>query len=112
MVPSKHNLTIHRGRDYAIEFVFVNEDGVLIPIDNWNFKSEIREEECMESALLASFTILKDTVNSRVLLTLSDQETLAIPEGKAFWDLLVSIGNIDESYICGKVKILCCVTEV
>ena len=112
MTPTKYNLTIYRGRDYSIEFIFIDDDGVLIPIDNWNFKSEIREEECQESALLASFTIIKDTTNSKILLILTDPETLSLPEGTAYWDLLVSIGNIDESYICGKVKILCCVTEV
>ena len=112
MTPTKYNLTIYRGRDYSIEFEFKNKDGTLIPIDTWSFKSEVRDEECQESSLLASFDIAVDTLNSKVTLSLSDSETLAIPEGKAFWDLLVTIGTIDESYICGKVKILCCVTEV
>jgi len=112
MIPTKYNLTIYRGRDYSIEFEFKDTEGNNIPIDNWNFKSQIRKEDCPESELLAEFTIAKDTSNSRVTLTLTDSETLAINEDKGYWDLLVSINNIDESYLCGKVKILCCPTEV
>ena len=112
MTPTKYNLTVYRGRDYAITFEFREKDGSIIPIDTWQFKSEMREEECPESALLATFLIETDIPNATVTLRLTDQETLAIPEGKAFWDLLVTIGDIDESYICGKVKINCCVTEV
>jgi len=113
MTPAKHNLSIYRGRDYSVEFEFRDNEGILIPIDTWSFKSEIKDGECIESNLLATFTIAVDIPNSRVILSLTDTETLVIPENSpAFWDLLVTIGTIDESYISGKVKILCVPTEV
>jgi len=112
MEPTSYNITIYRGRDFIKDFIFYTEEESLEDITNWDFKSEIREDNCPESELLATFTIIKDPVNARIQLQLTDSETVLIPEGKAFWDLLVTIGNIDDSYICGKVKVKCCPTEV
>jgi hypothetical protein len=112
MDPATLNLTIHRGRDFIKDFIFLKEDGTPEDISLWEFKSEIREEKCIESPLLATFKIYRDVANGRIRLALTDQETFAIPEGTAYWDLLVTILTIDESYICGKVKVKCCPTEV
>jgi len=112
MEPATYNLVIYRGRDYSKDFIFTKEDGSLEDITDWEFKSEIREDNCPESALLATFTIIKDPVNARITLTLTDSESMLLVEGKAYWDLLVTINSVDESYICGKVKVKCCPTEV
>ena len=112
MIPTKYNITVFRGRDFLEDFIFYDDEENLLPIDTWVFKSEIREEECPESNLLASFTINVFPDESRISLNLTDQETLLLQEGTAYWDLLVTRGSMNESFLCGKVKIKCCVTEV
>ena len=112
MKPAKLNLVIIRGRDFRKDFIFADDEDNLIPIDTWAFKSQIREEDCPESSLMADFTIDVFPAESRIQLKLTDQETLTMNVGKGFWDLLITIGDLDESYACGKVKIECCPTEV
>lgn len=112
MIPAKRNLTIRRGRDYIKDFVFQNADGELIDITTWSFVSEVRGTDCQSGTLLATFTIVVDVPTAMITLSLTDIETLAIPEGDAFWDLLVSIGDNDQSYMSGKIKSICTVTEV
>ena len=112
MTPARHNLTVYRYRDFCKDFTFLDGEKNLIPIDTWSFKSQIRDTNCIDGTLLAEFTIDRDNENSTITLSLSDTQTALIPEDDAYWDLLVHINECDESLICGKVKILCCVTEI
>ena len=111
MEPAKYNLTLYRQRDFCKDFTFVDEEGELVPIDSWTFKSQIRSTNCQEGTLLAEFTIDIDIINSTITLNLSDIETQQLEEGTYFWDLLAEINGCDVNLIQGKVKVLCTVTE-
>jgi len=112
MKPAKENIIIRRDREFAKDFTFKTAAGALRDISTWNFAAEIRETNCESGSLLATFAIVVDTATSTISLSLSNTETKAIPEGKAYWDLLVTIGTNDQTYIEGKVTVKCSVTEV
>ena len=112
MKPAKENLTIRRDREFAKDYTFKDAAGALVDISTWSFASQIRSTDCQEGTLLATFAIAIDTATSTIQLTLTNTETLALPAGTAYWDLLVTIGTDDQSYIEGKVKVKCSVTEV
>lgn len=112
MTPAKVNLTIYRGRDYAKDFSFTDSDGSASDIGNWDFKAEIRSKKSQFGILFTSFTIVKDISTATISMSLTDTETLKIPEGVAYWDLLVSINGIDETYLTGKIKSIATVTKV
>ena len=112
MVPAKYNLTVYRNRDFCKDFTFVDENGDLYPIDNWTFKAQIRDTNCQDGTLLAEFNILVDRDQSKITLELTDIETNLIPEGTAYWDLLVNMNSCDTNIMEGKVKVLCTVTEI
>jgi len=112
MTPAKYNLTIYKNRDFCKDFTFVDEDGKLIPIDNWVFKSQIRDTDCTDGTLLAEFTITVDPPTSTITMELTDLQTSKLPDAPAYWDLLVHMDKCDVSLIMGKVKVLCTVTEI
>ena len=112
MTPAKENLTIYKNRDFCKDFTFTDVNGELVPIDTWTFKAQIRDKDCTDGLLLAEFTIKVDPPNSTITLELTDTQTGKIPEGKAYWDLLVNMDNCDVSVMIGKVKVLCTVTEI
>jgi hypothetical protein len=111
MNPEKYNLTLYIQRDFCKDFTFVDEEGNLIPIDSWVFKSQIRSTKCQDGTLLAEFTIDIDPTTSTITLNLSDSETQLLEEGTYFWDLLVEMNGCDVNLLEGKVKVLCTVTE-
>lgn len=112
MTPSKLNLTVYRGRDFTKDLQFKDSAGELLDISLWDFKSEVRATNCQSGDLLATFHITVDTSTSTIVLSLDETETLNIPEGIAYWDLLVTIGDVQETYVTGKVKALCTITRV
>jgi len=112
MDPARLQLKIYRGRDYFKDLIFQDGDGALLDISGYVFKAEIRSTNCQAGTLLTTFTIAVDTETSTITLSLTNTQTLLIQEGVAYWDLLVVIGDDDQSYVKGKVKSIGTITEV
>ncbi len=111
--PIAQNLEIFRGANFVKDFQFTDKKtGDLLDISTWVFNSEIRSDNYQESELLGTFTIEVDIETSTIVLTLSTEDTLAMPATWAFWDLFVTVNGESFPYIYGKVEITSTVTEV
>lgn len=110
MKPSTYNLTIYRDRDFSQTFYFKSL-GEIMDLTGYAGKAEIRENQDA-AELLAAFQVTIDSLVGSVVLSLTDTQTILLPEGAAFWDLVLTDPHGSrQNYIEGQVKVVGTVTR-
>jgi len=107
IIPDTIPLTILRGRDFEIVFEFEATN-----LAGYTGRSQIRAMDNISSPLLEEFAItITPATNSTVRLTLTDAETTAITAETGWFDLLLTTGTTDATFVRGPVTFIGSVTE-
>jgi len=111
MEPATHNLTLFRDRDFSQVFTFKDGDGVIIDLTGYSAAAQIRAAKD-DDTLIVAFTIVVSEAEGEVTISLTDVQTLAIEQSKAWWDLvLTDTLGLRQSYVEGGVAIKGTVTR-
>lgn len=112
MDPASFNLVLYRDRDYYRAFIMKDSDGVPIVLTGYTARAQIRPEKDSDE-LIAAFTVTITAAEGKVEISLTDTQTLAIDESKAWWDLeLTNPSGLRENYVEGSVAIKKTVSRV
>ena len=110
MKPATYNLIIYRDRDFSQTFYF-RTLGEPMDLTGYSGKAEIRENQDA-AALLVAFQVEIDPLLGLITLSLTDTQTILLPVGAAFWDLVLTDPHgLRQSYIEGQVKVVGTVTR-
>jgi hypothetical protein len=110
MEPATHNLTIYRDRDFSQTF-YLKTLGVAMDLTGYSGKAEIRENQDA-AGLLVAFQVTIDPLIGSITLSLTDTQTILIPVGAAFWDLVITDPHgVRQNYIEGQVTVVGTVTR-
>lgn len=111
MVPANHDLTIYRDRDFSQTFYFKSH-GEAMDLTDYEARAEMRPIKD-STTLIAVFTATINIPAGSITLTLTDVQTLALKDNKAFWDLvLTDPDGLRQPFIEGQVNIQGTVTRV
>lgn len=89
MIPADHDIVIYRDRDYSKTFVVKDGDGVVIDLTGYEAAAQIRPLK--DSATLTqAFTVTVTPAEGKVVISLTDVQTLALTAGKYWWDLVMT----------------------
>lgn len=105
--PGTLNLSLHRDRDFQETILFTDkETGNPLNFSGWTGKAQIKDGK-VSGTLLEEFAVNIFGDQGKVVITLTDTETLAIalgPGEEAFWDLALTDGSgVRRPYLEGKV---------
>lgn len=97
------NIDTRQGRNFIKDIIFYENKttDVLYDITDHTFKAEVRAAQESTSTLFATIAIEIFFVESRIRLTMIPAVTLEIPIGEAFWDLLVTVDGVSQSWFEG-----------
>lgn len=110
MDPANHDLTIYRDRDFTQTFYFKSL-GVAMDLTGYTGKAEIRENKDAAD-LIVAFQVTIDPLIGSVALSLTDTQTMLIPDGVSAWDLVLTDPHgLRQSYLEGQVKVVGTVTR-
>ena len=105
-----YDLSVHRGADLR-RTVRQKQGGVYIDLTGYTAKSQVRVNPD-GGELICEIGTSIDTVNQKILLTISDEVTAGINTGVYFWDLrITSDEDFTEYYLGGQFTVLPSVTE-
>lgn len=105
MDPAEHNLTIYRDRDFLKIFIVQDSSGTAINLTGYSARAQIRPVKD-SSELIASFTVVITAAEGKIAISLTDVQTLALDESKAWWDLEVTDpSSLRQNYVEGAVAI-------
>jgi len=110
--PARHDLTVRRDRDYSEVFIFKDGDGVVINLTGYAVRAQIRPQKD-STTLIITFTTVLTEVEGKVVISLTDAQTLTLTAyDKGWWDLVLTdpSGN-RKTYIEGSVYIKGTVTR-
>ena len=88
-------ITIHTGADFTTTFTFTDQNNKPIDISQNVVCAEIRRFDGTENSL--AFTANYDNASQgKIILTLTDDETITLKQGRYYYDILLleSTGNV------------------
>lgn len=107
IIPDTIPLTILRGRDFSLDFEFVAFD-----LTGYTGRCQIRSMDNVSAPLIEEFTVaITPATDSLVNISLTDTETTAITAETGWYDLLLTTGTTDATYVRGPVTFIGSVTE-
>jgi hypothetical protein len=110
MEPATYNLTVYRDRDFSQTFYLKNL-GEVMDLTGYSGKAEIRENQDA-ATLLAAFQVTIDPLIGSITLSLTDTQTILLPGGATFWDLVLTDPHgLRQNYIEGQVNVVGTVTR-
>ncbi len=110
MEPATHDMTIYRDRDFSQTF-YLKILGAAMDLTGYTGKAEIRENKDA-AALIVGFQVTIDPLIGSIILSLTDTQTMLLPDGTAAWDLVLTDPHgLRQGYIEGQVKVVGTVTR-
>jgi hypothetical protein len=110
MEPAVYDLTIYRDRDFSQTF-YLKTLGDPMDLTNYTGKAEIRENKDVAD-LIVAFQVTIDPLIGSIVLTLTDTQTILLPDGITAWDLVLTDPHgARQNYIEGQVKVVGTVTR-
>ena len=110
MEPANYDLTIYRDRDFSLP-LYLKTLGVAMDLTGYTGKAEIRENQDAAD-LIVAFQGTMDPLIGSIVLSLTDTQTILLPDGISAWDLVLTDSHgVRQSYIEGQVKVVGTVTR-
>ena len=110
MEPATHDMTIYRDRDFSQTF-YLKTLGVAMDLTGYTGKAEIRENRD-DANLIVAFQVTIDPLIGSFVVSLTDTQTILIPDGVSAWDLVLTDPHGSrQNYIEGQVKVVGTVTR-
>lgn len=111
MIPADYDFEIDRDRDFSQTFLFKDGNEVAINLTGYSSKAQLRPHKD-SSTLIVEFTVVQVNASGSVTISLTDVQTLAITQSKAWWDLvLTDPSGLRKTYVEGRVAIRGTVTR-
>lgn len=88
---TKTNLTIDQGSVFYSDLVLSDENGDLLNLEGYTANSQIRRWYTSSNAT-ATFTTSINTISSAIVLSLTANQTSAIPSGRYVYDVEITDG--------------------
>jgi hypothetical protein len=97
-------LDITQGATFSNTFLYKNEDGTPIDLTGYTAKGQIRAKEDPEATLYADFTCAVDGPGGSLTISLTADETSAIP-ASGFYDVFLVQGASRFLFLQGAVRL-------
>ena len=85
------NLTIEQGADFTSTFTITNSNGTPYNLSNSSAIAKLKKFP--SSATSYSFSTSITTGTGKITITMTDEVTSTIPEGRYYYDILVTSGS-------------------
>jgi hypothetical protein len=104
MMPANLDLTIYRGDSFILPLVFSDVNGDPINITNYVFKGQVKKSS-RDVVPLTEFTFLiTNGPLGNVTMSLTHAQTETLNAG--VYDVQATVGDVVQTYMYGKVKML------
>lgn len=99
----KANIVIDQGADYSTTISLTDEDGNVIPLNNYTVSAQIRKTYSSSNSV--SFSAIVNEELGEVVLSLTDTQTANIVAGRYVYDVFITNSGITSRIVEGIVTV-------
>ena len=99
----KANLVIDQGADYSTSVSLTDEDGNIVPLNNYTVSAQIRKTYSSSDSF--SFTAVVREELGEISLSLTDTQTANITAGRYVYDVFITNSGITSRIVEGIVTV-------